>query len=118
MTTQTRFPAASYVSTVSAGALFAFGAWVAFSGLLDTILSCRGDIVYLAGQHFVLVPYQSAIAVAIGLPLGIALTRKPLACHADAITLVINLGTTIPTLLFWLSRCRLSESGRRPPCSA
>ncbi len=98
MTTQTRSPAASYVSIASAGALFAFGAWAASSGLLDTILSYRGDIVYLAGQHLVLVAYSSALAAAIGLPLGIALTRKPLAHHADAITQVINLGTTIPTL--------------------
>ncbi|MCY1231530.1 choline ABC transporter, permease protein [compost metagenome] len=98
MTERTRSPSASYAGIFSAAALFALGAWASASGLLDTILSYRTDIVYLAGQHLVLVAYSVAIAVAIGLPLGIALTRKPLAPHADAITQFINLGTTIPTL--------------------
>ncbi|MBD9507989.1 ABC transporter permease [Ensifer sp. ENS07] len=98
MTTEARSPSASYAGILSAAALFALGAWAAYSGLLDTIVSYRSDIVYLAGQHLVLVAYSCAIAVAIGLPLGIALTRKPLALHADVITQFINLGTTIPTL--------------------
>lgn len=98
MTTQARSPSASYAGILSAAALFALGAWAAYSGLLDTIVSYRSDIVYLAGQHLVLVAYSCAIAVVIGLPLGIALTRKPLALHADVITQFINLGTTIPTL--------------------
>lgn len=91
-------PASSYTSIVSSLALVALGAWAASSGLLGTILSYREDILYLAGQHLMLVAYSSALALAIGLPLGIALTRKPLRYHADAITQVINLGTTIPTL--------------------
>lgn len=98
MTTQARSPSASYAGILSAAALFALGAWAAYSGLLDTIVSYRSDIVYLAGQHLVLVAYSCAIAVVIGLPFGIALTRKPLALHADVITQFINLGTTIPTL--------------------
>ncbi|WP_426130389.1 ABC transporter permease [Pararhizobium sp. PWRC1-1] len=98
MTTHPGSPAASYVGILSSGALFALGVWASSSGLLETILSYRSDIVYLAGQHLMLVVYSSLIAVAIGLPLGIALTRKPLAYYADAITQVINLGTTIPTL--------------------
>ena len=36
-----------------------------------------GDILHLTGEHFVLVAVSMLIAVAIGLPLGILLTRKP-----------------------------------------
>lgn len=98
MTISSRSPISSYASIVSSVALVAVGAWASSSGLLDTILSYREDILYLAGQHLMLVAYSSALALAIGLPVGIALTRKPLRAHADAITQVINLGTTIPTL--------------------
>ncbi len=98
MTTSFHSPASSYASIASSVALVAVGAWASSSGLLETILSYREDILYLAGQHLMLVAYSSALALAIGLPVGIALTRKPLRSYADAITQVINLGTTIPTL--------------------
>lgn len=91
-------PISGYVSIVSAFALFALGAWASSSGFLSTIASYKSDIIYLLGQHVLLVAYSSAIALALGLPIGIALTRKPLVYYADAITQVINLGTTIPTL--------------------
>ena len=41
---------------------------------------------------------SGAIAIAIGLPLGIALTRPAIRPYANAITQFVNLGTTIPTL--------------------
>lgn len=93
-----RSPLTSYARLITLVGIFALGAWASSSGLLDAILSYRSDIVYLAGQHLELVFYSCALALAVGLPLGVALTRKPLRYHADAITQVINLGTTIPTL--------------------
>jgi osmoprotectant transport system permease protein len=56
------------------------------------------DIVYLSRQHLELVAISSAIATAIGIPLGITLTRGPVRPYANAITQFVNLGTTIPTL--------------------
>lgn len=37
----------------------------------------RGEILFLTGEHVLLVAAAAAIAVAIGVPLGVALTRRP-----------------------------------------
>jgi osmoprotectant transport system permease protein len=47
------------------------------TGLAAYFWERRGEIVALAGQHLVLVAVSTALAVAAGLPLGIALTRRP-----------------------------------------
>lgn len=78
--------------------LFAAGAYLQARGLLPAILKHWPDIVYLSRQHLGLVAASSAIAIAIGLPLGIALTRPALRRYANLVTQFINLGTTIPTL--------------------
>jgi osmoprotectant transport system permease protein len=78
--------------------IFALGAWAASSGLIGTIYDYRSDIIYLSGQHLRLVATSCLLALLIGLPLGIALTRPPLNRYAAAITQMVNLGTTIPTL--------------------
>jgi osmoprotectant transport system permease protein len=56
------------------------------------------DISYLSRQHLQLVAISGAIAIAIGIPLGILLTRGPVRPYANAVTQFVNLGTTIPTL--------------------
>jgi osmoprotectant transport system permease protein len=78
--------------------VFACGAWLQASGLLPAILKHWPDIVYLSRQHLDLVAVSGAIAVAIGLPLGVLLTRPAVRPYANAVTQVVNLGTTIPTL--------------------
>jgi len=56
----------------------------------------RAEIAALTGQHVVLVLVSTALAVAIGLPLGIALTRRPkLAKPVLAAASVIQ---TVPSL--------------------
>jgi osmoprotectant transport system permease protein len=77
---------------------FALGAYLQANGLLPALARFRSDILYLSRQHLELVAISGGIAVAIGLPLGIVLTRGPVRPYASAITQVINLGTTIPTL--------------------
>ena len=47
------------------------------SGLLAFLAERRAELLALTGQHLVLVLVSTAIAVAIGLPLGIAMTRRP-----------------------------------------
>ena len=79
-------------------AAFAFGAYLQARGTLPAILSHSKDVTYLARQHLWLVAISGGIAIGIGLPLGILLTRRPLRPYASAITQVVNLGTTIPTL--------------------
>lgn len=79
-------------------AAFAFGAYLQARGTLPAILSHSSDVVYLARQHLVLVAISGGIAIAIGIPLGILLTRRAVRPYANAVTQVVNLGTTIPTL--------------------
>jgi osmoprotectant transport system permease protein len=78
--------------------IFALGAYLQARGLIPGILRYWSDIVYLSRQHLELVAISGGIATAIGIPLGIALTRKRIRPYADAITQFVNLGTTIPTL--------------------
>jgi osmoprotectant transport system permease protein len=78
--------------------LFALGAYLQARGLLPAILRHGGDVVYLAKQHLVLAAISGAIAIATGVPLGIILTRPSFEHLADAVTQIVNLGTTIPTL--------------------
>jgi osmoprotectant transport system permease protein len=78
--------------------IFAAGAYLQARGLLPAILKHTPDITYLARQHLQLVAASGAIAIAIGLPLGVALTRPAIRPYANAVTQFVNLGTTIPTL--------------------
>ena len=78
--------------------IFAAGAYLQARGLLPAILRHWPDIVYLSRQHLNLVAASGALAIVIGLPLGVALTRRSIRPYANAVTQFINLGTTIPTL--------------------
>jgi osmoprotectant transport system permease protein len=88
-------PAARFVLLL---AVFAFGAYLQARGVIPGILRYWSDIVYLSRQHLALVAVSGGIAIAIGIPLGILLTRGPIRPYANAVTQVVNLGTTIPTL--------------------
>jgi osmoprotectant transport system permease protein len=77
---------------------FALGAWAEASGTLPAILRYREDIVYLARQHMALVAISGALAILIGIPLGIFLARTRFRLVGGVIGQLINLGTTIPTL--------------------
>ena len=78
--------------------VFALGAFLQSRGVLPGILRHWSDVVYLARQHMELVAISGSIAALIGVPLGIVLTRGVVRPYADAITQIVNLGTTIPTL--------------------
>jgi osmoprotectant transport system permease protein len=47
------------------------------SGLSGFLWERRGEILALTGEHVVLVAVASALAAAIGVPVGVALTRRP-----------------------------------------
>lgn len=78
--------------------IFALGAWLQARGTLPAILQHSGDVLYLIRQHLLLAAVSGAIAIAVGIPLGVLLTRPRFEGFADAVTQVVNLGTTIPTL--------------------
>jgi osmoprotectant transport system permease protein len=77
---------------------FALGAWLQARGTIPAILSHSGDVAYLIRQHLALAAMSGAIALVVGIPLGIVLTRPRFEIFADAVTQIVNLGTTIPTL--------------------
>jgi osmoprotectant transport system permease protein len=79
-------------------AIFALGAWLQARGTLPAILQYWPDMIYLTRQHLWLVALSGGIAIVIGLPLGILLTRDRFSALTSAVTQVVNLGTTIPTL--------------------
>ena len=69
--------------------------------LLDPAAMLRSygrDIVYLTGQHFELVALSGVLAVLVGIPAGIILSRPSFARVSDFVMQVLNIGATIPTL--------------------
>jgi osmoprotectant transport system permease protein len=86
------------VRLILIAAVFACGALLQANGLIPSILRNSSDILYLAKQQIVLVAISGCLAVIVGVPLGIILTREGFARYAGAVTQIVNLGTTIPTL--------------------
>jgi osmoprotectant transport system permease protein len=79
-------------------ATFAAGAWLQARGYLPAFFRYWGDIVYLTRQHLFLVGLSGGLAMLLGVPLGVVLTRPWAERYANLVLQVVNLGTTIPTL--------------------
>ncbi|WP_294619447.1 ABC transporter permease [uncultured Roseovarius sp.] len=78
--------------------MLAIGILIGFSGLIDQMITYWEDIVYLTKQHVVLVLASGLAAIAVGVPVGIWLSRPSMAGVAETVMQVFNIGTTIPTL--------------------
>ena len=78
--------------------MLAAGAVAERSGLLPEILSHWGDILYLGREHIYLVLISGGLAIGVGVPLGVVLTRRRMRNVAESVIQVVNLGQTIPTL--------------------
>jgi len=79
-------------------AAFVLGAVAYASGLVDDILALSSDIVYLAQQHMMLVAISGSLAILVGIPLGVWLSRPSMRGVAETIMQGLNVGTTVPTL--------------------
>lgn len=66
------------------------------SGFLAFLAERRSELLSLTGQHVVLVVVSTAVAVALGLPLGIAMTRRPRL--ARVLLGVAGIAQTVPSL--------------------
>lgn len=77
---------------------FALGAWLQARGAIPALLSHSKDVVYLIRQHLALAAMSGALALIVGIPLGVLLTRPRFERFGDAVMQIVNLGTTIPTL--------------------
>jgi len=78
--------------------VIALGTWWFTGDTPEDILTYQEDIVYLGGQHIVLVAYAGGLALVTGIPAGIILSRPVFRRAAELVLQVFNLGSTIPTL--------------------
>ena len=86
------------VTVVLVLAAFVLGIVTQRSGLFDQIAKYRSDIVFLSQQHLKLVAISGGLAIAIGIPLGLWLSRPRMRRSAESIMQALNIGSTIPTL--------------------
>jgi osmoprotectant transport system permease protein len=66
--------------------------------VLPAIFDQWDDITFLGRQHIELVAISGGLAIAVGVPVGVALTRPALHRYGDIVMQVLNIGATIPTL--------------------
>lgn len=86
------------VIVVSLVAFFALGVLAQRSGLFDQIAKYRSDIIFLSQQHIRLVAISGGLAIAVGVPLGLWLSRPNMRRVAESIMQGLNIGSTVPTL--------------------
>ncbi len=79
-------------------AVFALGAVLQARGILPAMATYRQDVVYLIRGHLWLAAVSGLLAILIGVPIGILLTRSRFRLAGLVLAQVVNLGTTIPTL--------------------
>lgn len=79
-------------------AMFILGAISLGSGLIEDLLYHAEDILYLSQQHMMLAAISGGLAIVIGVPLGVWLSRPQRRHLAEGAMQILNIGTTIPTL--------------------
>ena len=79
-------------------AVFLLGVLLGGSGLIQDILGYWDDIVYLTREHMFLVVVAGGLAILVGVPLGVWLSRPGMRRVAETMMQTLNIGTTIPTL--------------------
>ena len=62
------------------------------------LVTYQGDLVYLGQQHLRLVAYSMFLALIIGLPAGILLSRPRVRRFAEPFLQIFNIGNTLPPL--------------------
>jgi osmoprotectant transport system permease protein len=79
-------------------ATFVLGVLAHRSGLFEPVAKYGSDIAFLSRQHMKLVAISGGLAIAVGVPLGLWLSRPSMRNMAEGVMQVLNLGSTIPTL--------------------
>lgn len=79
-------------------AAFSLGVLAQRSGFFAEITKYRSDVVHLSQQHMKLVAMSGGLAIAVGVPLGLWLSRPRMRRFAESIMQALNIGSTIPTL--------------------
>ena len=65
---------------------------------IDTLKSSRGDLIFYLQSHLWLVGASMLLALAIGIPAGVLLSRPTMARSAERFMQIFNIGNTIPPL--------------------
>lgn len=78
--------------------VFALGAVMQARGVLPAMASFKGDVLYLIRDHIWLAATSGLLAIFLGVPIGILLTRPGYRVLGSVLGQIVNLGTTIPTL--------------------
>lgn len=79
-------------------AVFLLGAWIQALGIIEDLVYYWEDIAYLSQQHIMLTAISGGLAILVGVPLGIWLSRPHMRRFSESAMQVFNIGTTIPTL--------------------
>src|SRR6186997_1399257 len=77
---------------------FVLGVLAQKGGLIEGITKYRSDILFLSQQHMKLVAISGGMAILVGVPLGLWLSRPRMRRAAESIMQALNIGSTIPTL--------------------
>ncbi|MBA2411436.1 MAG: ABC transporter permease [Burkholderiaceae bacterium] len=86
------------IIVISLIAMFALGVLAQRSGLFDQIAKYRSDIIYLSQQHMKLVAISGGLAILVGVPFGLWLSRPRMRRAAESMMQALNIGSTVPTL--------------------
>lgn len=97
-------------SALSLAALAGLIAWVG----LDVILRHRERLLYDVADHLRLVGWSMALALATGLPAGVALSRPCMRRWADRLMQIFNVGNTVPSLAVLALSLAVLGIGERP----
>ncbi|WP_322047598.1 ABC transporter permease [Paraburkholderia sp. J67] len=74
-------------------------AWALARGIgADTFRSHAGDLAYYTGRHMLLVAWSMALAILVGVPSGVLLSRPRFQRQAERFMQIFNIGNTIPSL--------------------
>ncbi len=79
-------------------AAFGLGVLAQRSGLFDQIAKYRSDIIFLSRQHMALVAISGGLAILVGVPFGLWLSRPGMRRVAESMMQGLNIGSTVPTL--------------------
>lgn len=101
-------------------ALMALLALIVVAGLIawgvgmETIRARQVDLLYLGKQHLILVFSSMALALAVGIPSGILLSRPAARRFAEYVMQIFNVGNTLPPLAVLALAMVIIGIGDRP----
>lgn len=101
-------------SLAAIAGLAAVVAIVLSSGLVSELARRWEDIAYLSQQHMALAAISGSLAVAVGVPAGILLSRPRFRDIAEPAMRILGLGSTLPSLAILALAMSFLGIGERP----